>query len=64
MLNLNPSFIGRKYYTHDPKTTYIICGVYVKPDSGVIVIGEFHPSNTSNETKIVTHKITDLNLLP
>ena len=64
MLNIDPTLIGRKYYTLDPKTVYTLRGAYVKPDSGVIVIGEFHPSNTSNETKIVTHKITDLNLLP
>jgi hypothetical protein len=41
MLIINPALIGRQYYTHDPKTTYTCQGAYVKPDSGVILVGEY-----------------------
>jgi hypothetical protein len=67
MLIINPSLIGRQYYTHDPKTTYTCQGAYVKPDSGVILIGQYsanpqaQPPNTL--IRMTTCKLADVTFI-
>ena len=64
MLHIDPNFIGRKYYTHDPKTIYTVRGVYAQTTGKPIVIGEFpsDPNTVNSPTKLVTHQLTDVNL--
>ena len=63
MLIIDPTIIGRKFYTHDPNTTYTCVGAYVKPDSGVILMGEFsaNPQAQTPNTisRIATCKLAD-----
>jgi len=61
---IDPTLIGRKYYTTDPNSTYTLRAAYVKPDSGIIVLGEMADANKPGESRFVTHKVTDLHLIP
>ena len=67
---IDPTLIGRKYYTSDPKTVYTIRGIYVNPNSLPIVIGEldsFAPigSNpTAPISLLATTKLSDVRMLP
>ena len=59
MLIIDQTLIGRKYYSHDPKTVYICRGVYVQPDSYPILIGEY-PDPTYKCNRLATHKLADV----
>lgn len=62
MLKIDESLIGRTYYTHDRKTIYTIRGFAIT--GTIVVLGEFCPDPTTFDTKLTTHKVTDINLLP
>lgn len=69
MLILDQTLIGRKYTSTNgpqPSTTFTIRGGYVKPDSGLIIIGEFanDPNDIQSKTTLKTHRIVDIELLP
>ena len=57
MLQIDPTLIGRKFYSHDPNTVYICRGIYVQPDSYPILIGELIDGTYS---RLTTHKLTDV----
>lgn len=53
------NLLGRKYWTHTDKTTYIIRGIYVMPNQKPIVIGEYE--DTQNKvTRFTTHRMEDV----
>lgn len=66
MLIIDPTIIGRKYYTLDPKTVYTLRGIYGEPGARPIIIGEFETSTpigtnpNAPTTRLVTHKLSDI----
>jgi len=60
MLVIDPTLIGRKYYTVDPNTTYIVRGV-CDGTGTIVLLGEL---SDSKSIRIVTHKIVDAHFLP
>jgi len=57
MLHIEPSkLIGRKYYTHDIKTTYTAIG-YGQNDTSFLV-GEY-PDPQYKCNRVTTHKLSD-----
>ena len=64
MIIIDPTLIGRKYYTSDPKSTYVLVAAYIKPDSGLIIVGKMDDANKHGESRLVTHKCTDIHILP
>ena len=62
---IDQSLLGRKYFTHDPKSVYVIRGILL--NGTLLILGEFTPapaSTTPPTNGLVTHKITDIHLLP
>lgn len=60
MLVLDPTLIGRQYFTHTTTTRYTVRGVYVQPDSKPIILGEYNdPQKKLN--RLTTHRIEDCN---
>lgn len=58
MLFIDPSLIGRKFYTHDSKTVYTLRGIYVQPESRPLLIGEY-ADPTYKVNRMATHKMED-----
>jgi hypothetical protein len=56
MIVIDPSLLGRKYYTVDPSTVYACRGVIVSGTT--LLIGEYHDS-ASKCNRLATHKLTD-----
>ena len=50
--------MGRKFYTHDKKTTYTFRGLLVS--GTILVLGEYEDL-TNQCTRLATHKVTDVN---
>ena len=57
MLFIDPSLIGRKFYTDDSKKVYTCRGVVIS--GTILVIGEF-PDPTAKINRLATHKLTDV----
>jgi hypothetical protein len=55
MLQIDPTLIGRKFYSHDPNTVYICRGVVIS--GTLLVIGELTDGTYS---RLTTHKLTDV----
>ena len=56
MIVIDPTLLGRKFYTVDPKTVYICRGVVIS--GTLLVIGEY-PDPTYKCNRLATHKLTD-----
>jgi hypothetical protein len=57
MIVIDPTLLGRKFYTVDAKTIYTVRGVVVH--GTILVIGEYLDS-TGKISKLATHKLTDV----
>ena len=55
MLFIDPTLIGRKFYSADPKTVYTCRGVVIS--GAVLVIGEL-PDGTYS--RLTLHKLTEI----
>ncbi len=56
MLKIDENLLGRQYYTHDAKTTYVCRGVIVQ--GTILLLGEYgDPTYKCN--RLATHKISD-----
>jgi hypothetical protein len=70
MFNIDPTLIGRKYYTSDHHTVYTIRGIYVIPGTLTIVIAEMNstaPIGTNPVAPIsllVTHQLKEVHMFP
>ena len=56
MIVIDPTLLGRKFYTHDQKTTYTCRGVIVSGTT--LLIGEY-PDPTYKCNRLATHKLSD-----
>jgi hypothetical protein len=57
MIVIDPTLLGRKFYTVDAKTIYTVRGVVIS--GTILVIGEYLDS-TGKISKLATHKLTDV----
>ena len=63
MIIIDPTLIGRKYFTHDPKTQYTIKGV-ADGTGTLVLLGEYKDGTSAVETRLITHKVGEVHLLP
>jgi hypothetical protein len=56
---IDPTLMGREYYTVDPNTKYKFRGIVVS--GTILVVGELTDAKGST---LVTHKITDVKFPP
>ena len=57
MIVIDPTLLGRKFYTVDAKTIYTVRGVVIS--GTILVIGEYLDT-TGKVTRLATHKLTDV----
>lgn len=54
---IDATLMGRRYYTHDQKTTYLFRGLLI--NGTVLVLGEYEDP-TYKCTRLATHKVPDV----
>jgi hypothetical protein len=57
MIVIDPTLLGRKFYTHDIKTVYICRGVIISGTT--LLLGEY-PDATYKCNRLATHKLSDV----